>query len=72
MTVRTDPASIPEFPVKLDDDYACQGRNARGEFVTYDDLLSEGDQVGEFSDGEGNVWGPMHVVVRRVDGLWIV
>jgi hypothetical protein len=61
-----------EFPVKLNDEYTCQGREMPdGPFVAFDDLLYEGDVVAKFGDGEGNTWGPCGVVVRRDDGLWI-
>lgn len=62
-----------EFPVKLNDDYTCQGREMPGgPFVVFDDLLYEGGTVTKYSDGEGNGWGPVGVVVRRDDGLWVV
>lgn len=60
------------LPIKLNDDYTCQGRDARGESVVFDDLLREGDEVADHQDELGNLYGPMHPVVRRDDGLWIV
>lgn len=58
------------FPIKLNDKYTCQGFDANGQYVVFDDLLSEGDRVASFSDSEGNCYGPFAVVVRRDDGLW--
>lgn len=60
-----------EFPVKLNDNYTCQGFDAAGDSVVFDDLLYEGQEVGSYSDGDGNVYGPMHTVVRKEDGLWV-
>lgn len=60
------------FPIKLNDEYTCQGRDANGVYVGYDDLLSEGERVASMDDGEGNCWGPFGVVVRKADGLWII
>ena len=60
------------LPVKLHDGYSCQGVDADGVYVTYGDLLSEGERVASTDDGEGNCWGPYGVVVRKADGLWIV
>jgi hypothetical protein len=57
------------YPIKLNDGYTCQGYDADGRYIVFDDLLGEGERVGP-SDGEGNV----HVnayVVRREDGLWV-
>lgn len=58
------------YPVKLNDSYTCQGVDADGEQVYYDDLLKEGDQVGS-KDADENVFVDARVV-RRVDGLWVV
>lgn len=60
----------PKHPIKLDDSYPCRGRDADDREVVYDDLLSEGDRVGEFTDSNGNVYGDA-LVVRRDDGLWV-
>ena len=59
------------FPVKLNDGYPCQGFDAEGAPVYFEDLLYEGDQVADFMDEDGNLYGPMHTVVYRDDGLWI-
>ncbi len=59
------------FPVKLNDCYTCQGIDAEGVQVYFEDLLDEGQQVGSYSDGFGNVYGPMATVVRKDDGLWV-
>jgi hypothetical protein len=59
------------FPVKLNDDYSCQGRDRDGEYVVFDDLLNEGDLVASVVDAAGNTWGPHGFVVRRADGLWV-
>jgi hypothetical protein len=59
------------LPVKLNDAYTCQGRDARGASIGFDDLLSEGERVATASRGDDQ-WGPYGVVVRRDDGLWIV
>lgn len=58
------------YPVKLNDNYTCQGIDADGEQVYYDDLLKEGDQVGS-KDADENVFVDARVV-RRADGLWVV
>ena len=60
------------FPVKLNDDYTCQGRDRDGEYCVFDDLLSEGDRVASLVDEDGNTFGPFGVVVRKPNGLWIV
>jgi hypothetical protein len=59
------------FPIKLNDSYPCQGRDHHGEYVTFNDILREGDVVATFTDCEGNSYGPYGVVVRRENGLWI-
>lgn len=59
------------FPVKLSEDYPCQGIDSDGVAVVFDDLLEEGDTVARYSDHNGNMWGPTGTVVRRQDGLWI-
>lgn len=60
-----------ELPVKLNDDYTCQGRDRNGAPVVFDDLLDEGDLVATVTDSDGNTFGPHGVVVRKDDGLWI-
>lgn len=60
------------FPIKLNDAYTCQGVDADGRPVTFDDLLSEGQTVADYTDVDGNAYGPMHVVVAQADGLWVV
>jgi hypothetical protein len=57
------------YPIKLDDDYPCQGTDAFGETQTFDDLLTEGMSVGP---KVGDDVFPTGVVVRRDDGLWAV
>lgn len=57
------------YPIKLDDDYPCRGRDALGELQTFNDLLTEGMEVGPELDGEVFATGE---VVRRDDGLWVV
>jgi len=59
------------FPVKLNDSYTCQARDADGVSVAFDDLLDVGDEVAHHSDNQGNCYPPMGTVVRREDGLWI-
>jgi hypothetical protein len=72
MTEQSSEVFSVEFPVKLNDDYTCQGREMPdGPFVAFDDLLNEGDLVAKYGDGEGNTWGPNGIVVRREDGLWV-
>jgi hypothetical protein len=58
------------FPVKLNDNYTCQGIDRDGDAVVFDDLLRLGDSVAAFSDGDDR-WGPFGIVVRRPDGLWV-
>lgn len=57
------------YPIKLDDDYPCRGRDALGEEQTFDDLLKEGQEVGPKTGDEVFITGH---VVRRDDGLWAV
>lgn len=59
------------FPVKLVEGYPCQGFDAEDQAVYFDDLLYEGDEVADFMDDDGNVYGPMHPVVYRDGELWI-
>lgn len=58
------------YPIKLNDEYPCQGTDALGEMQTFDDLLREGMEVGP-SDEDGNVYATGEVV-RKADGLWAV
>lgn len=60
------------FPIKLNDAYTCQGTDAEGRYLTFDDLLSEGEKVPTYADDEGNCWGPFGTVVMLGDGLWII
>ena len=60
------------LPAKLDDEYTCRGTDANGEQFAFEDLLELGEKVGTSADDKGNVWGPLGVVVKRDDGLWIV
>lgn len=60
------------FPVKLNDNYTCQGIDAEGDSVVFGDLLYEGAEVGSHVDRDGNIYGPMHAVVRKDDGLWAI
>jgi hypothetical protein len=57
------------YPIKLDDDYPCRGRDALGEEQVFDDLLCEGMAVGPKIGDEVFLTGE---VVRRNDGLWAV
>lgn len=63
------------YPIKLNDNYTCQGIDADGKSVVYGDLLDEGDLVGPCHPGEEDDPGEaMYVdarVVRREDGLWV-
>jgi hypothetical protein len=60
------------FPIKLDDDYPCQGTDAIGGRVTFDDLLFVGMKVGDPVPGDPlNAFPPFGVVVQENDGLWI-
>lgn len=57
------------YPIKLDDKYPCRGRDANGEQVHWDDLLSEGDITGP-GDDHGDTSEAR--VVRGYDGLWVI
>lgn len=57
------------YPIKLADDYPCQGRDALGEIQTFNDLLREGMSVGPELDGD---LFPTGEVVRKSDGLWAI
>ena len=63
------------YPIKLDDDYTCQGVDARGGEVAFSDLLRAGDKVGpshpDDVDFEDEAMYLSGIVVRRDDGLWI-
>ena len=63
------------YPIKLDDDYTCQGVDARGVVVAFSDLLRAGDKVGpshpDDVDFEDEAMYLSGVVVRRDDGMWI-
>lgn len=59
-----------DYPWKVDDDYPCKARTPGGEWLHFEDLLVEGQKVGH-GDGEGNVYPPYGIVVRRDDGLWV-
>jgi hypothetical protein len=67
------------YPIKLNDDYPCQGIDAGGNSVVFGDLLDAGDTVGPPEDQEafdayptGGVAAYVDgVVVRRDDGLWV-
>lgn len=69
-----------KYPVKLNDDYTCQGIDADGTSVVFGDLLDEGDEVGPPEDPEEFELDPVGgcaafidgVVVRKDDGLWVV
>jgi hypothetical protein len=67
---------VAEFPIKLNDAYTCQGFDAKGESMVFDDLLYEGEIVGvgevpeDYEDREARA--PFGNVVRKPDGLWIV
>lgn len=50
------------YPVKLNDNYTCQGRDANGVPIYWDDLLNEGDYADEYGS---------FIVVLRDDGLWV-
>ena len=61
------------YPIKLNDDYTCQGTDAEGTELTFSALLHEGSEVGSWHPDDEN-GEPMYVsgkVVRRDDGLWI-
>lgn len=61
-----------KYPIKLDDDYPCNGTDPDGFRVRFHDLLDVGDRVGDPVPGDPlNAFPPMGVVVRRGDGLWI-
>lgn len=63
-----------KLPVKLNDNYTCQVRDADDNYIASDDLLSEGERVSTVQVGEGDdaaQYGPDGLVVRREDGLWI-
>lgn len=60
-----------KLPVKLNDAYPCQGKDAEGAYIAFDDLLDEGERVATLQVGDDQ-FGPFGVVVRREDGLWVV
>jgi hypothetical protein len=60
-----------DLPVKLNDQYTCQGRQPDGTSVFFEDLCTEGERVATRSRGD-DVFGPYGIVVKREDGLWIV
>jgi hypothetical protein len=65
---------ILDLPCKLNPRYTCQGVDASGIAVTFDDLLNEGDLVATAVTGEGDnqtEYGPYGEVVRRNGELWI-
>jgi hypothetical protein len=68
MSVDRDPATGQfkrfeiAYPVKLNDNYTCQGRDANGVSIYWDDLLNEGDHADEYGGS---------IVVRRADGLYV-
>lgn len=57
------------YPVKLNDAYPCQGYDADGKPVFWEDLLDEGMRVGP---SIGDDVFPNATVVRKSDGLWVV
>jgi hypothetical protein len=60
-----------DFPWKVvNDAYPVDAKTPGGEVLHFDDLLCEGQRIGH-GDGEGNVYPPYGIVVRRPDGLWI-
>jgi hypothetical protein len=62
------------YPIKLNDDYTCQGIDADGKSITFTDLLHEGARVGPFDPEDCESGEPLYesgVVVAREDGLWI-
>jgi hypothetical protein len=62
------------YPIKLNDDYPCQGTDANGKAVYFPDLLDEGDLVGPTVEHDGTPGEAAYVdgvVVRRDGGLWI-
>lgn len=63
---------IVKYPIKLDDSYTCQGIDADGETVIFNDLLSEGDGVGPWDEEQEAAVFMDAIVVRRDDGLWVV
>lgn len=70
MGEREQQARGSDFPWKVDDGYPCSAVTPSGERLHFEDLLAEGQKVGH-GDGEGNVYPPFGIVVRRDDGLWI-
>ena len=58
------------YPIKLNDNYTCQGTDANGASVFWDDLLYEGDVTGPSGPGGGEGYSDARVV-RRDDGLWV-
>lgn len=64
----TDPNA---YPWKVDDGPArVSAVTPGGETMYFEDVLDPSTLVGQ-GDGEGNVYPPLGVVVRRGDGLWI-
>lgn len=61
------------YPIKLNDDYTCQGIDAGGNSVAFSDLLREGERVGPYAPGDelGEAMYVDGIVVRRDDGLWV-
>lgn len=60
------------YPIKLNDDYTCQGTDALGKSVTFTDLLWEGDRVGPVDEDEAEAMYVDGIVVLKDDGLWVV
>lgn len=59
------------YPIKLNDNYTCQGHDSKGKYVVFGDLLSEGDTTTSWGT-EDDPGGADGVVVRKSDGLWVV
>jgi hypothetical protein len=63
------------YPIKLSDDYSCQGTDADGRYIVFSDMLMEGDRVGPsvmVDDEPGEALYVDAVVERRSDGLYVV
>ncbi len=58
------------FPLELDADYPCRGRDANGKETHFNDLLSVGEIVASVMVGD-DLFGPYGRVVERDGGLWV-
>jgi hypothetical protein len=68
---RVRPGGAVRLPVRLNPSYTCQGQDADGVHVTFDDLLAEGDVIEKPHGVVADVDGELQVVARcRSVGPW--